>query len=60
MTDPLFLLVYIFLFPGFAFLILYAWALSFLDRKIAARMQQRVGPPSTSRLPISSRCSQKR
>jgi NADH-quinone oxidoreductase subunit H len=45
MTDPLFLLVYIFLFPGFAFLILYAWALSFLDRKIAARMQQRVGPP---------------
>ena len=45
MTDPLFILFYIFIFPGFFFLFGYALFLSYLDRKIAARMQQRVGPP---------------
>ncbi|MFA5266959.1 MAG: complex I subunit 1 family protein [Methanoregula sp.] len=45
MTDPVFILLYIFVFPGFFFLFAYALFLSYLDRKIAARMQQRVGPP---------------
>ena len=45
MTDPVFILLYIFVFPGFFFLFVYALFLSYLDRKIAARMQQRVGPP---------------
>jgi len=45
MIDPLFILIYIFAFPGFLFLFAYALFLSYLDRKIAARMQQRVGPP---------------
>jgi len=45
MTDPVFGLIYIFIFPGFLFLFLYALFLAFLDRRIAARMQQRVGPP---------------
>src|SRR5512138_3042045 len=45
MTDPVYILLYIFLFPGFFFLVLYSLFLSWLDRKIAARMQQRVGPP---------------
>jgi NADH-quinone oxidoreductase subunit H len=45
MTDPVFILLYIFVFPGFFFLFAYAFFLSYLDRKIAARMQQRVGPP---------------
>ena len=45
MTDPVSLSLYILVFPGFFFLIAYALFLSFLDRKIAARMQHRVGPP---------------
>jgi NADH-quinone oxidoreductase subunit H len=45
MTDALIFLVYILLFPGFLFLITYALILEFLDRRIAARMQNRVGPP---------------
>jgi len=45
MIDSLLILVYIFLFPGFLFLITYALILEFLDRRIAARMQHRVGPP---------------
>jgi NADH-quinone oxidoreductase subunit H len=45
MTDPVLILLYIFIFPGFFFLFAYALFLSYLDRKIAARMQQRVGPP---------------
>ena len=43
--DPLLLGVYVFLFPGFLFLIAYAFLFQFLDRKIGARMQNRVGPP---------------
>ena len=45
MIDLLIFLIYTFLFPGFLFLITYALILELLDRKIAARMQQRVGPP---------------
>jgi NADH-quinone oxidoreductase subunit H len=43
--DPLLLAVYILIFPGFLFLLTYAFFLQYLDRKIAARMQHRVGPP---------------
>lgn len=45
MIDPVLILVYVFLFPGFLFLFAYALAFEFLDRRIAARMQHRVGPP---------------
>jgi NADH-quinone oxidoreductase subunit H len=45
MTDPVLLFLYIFVFPGIVFLLAYALFCEFLDRKIAARMQQRVGPP---------------
>ena len=43
--DPFLEVVYILLFPGFLFLFVYAFFFQFLDRKIAARMQNRVGPP---------------
>ena len=43
--DPLLLVVYIVLFPGFLFLLFYALFLEFVDRKLLARMQNRVGPP---------------
>ncbi len=43
--DPILLAVYILLFPGFLFLLAYAFFFQFLDRKIGARMQNRVGPP---------------
>jgi NADH-quinone oxidoreductase subunit H len=45
MTDALLLFFYIFLFPGLLFLFVYALFFEFIDRKIAARMQHRVGPP---------------
>jgi len=45
MTDALLLFFYIFLFPGLLFLFVYALFFEFLDRKIAARMQNRIGPP---------------
>ncbi len=45
MTGLLPGLVYIFLFPGFVFLVMYALFFEFIDRKITARMQNRVGPP---------------
>jgi NADH-quinone oxidoreductase subunit H len=45
MTDPLVLVGYILIFPGFIFLLAYSLFFEFLDRKIAARMQHRVGPP---------------
>ncbi len=45
MTDALIIVFYIFLFPGFLFLLSYALILEFLDRRITARMQHRVGPP---------------
>ena len=43
--DAVTLAVYILFFPGFLFLLGYALFFEFLDRKIAARMQNRVGPP---------------
>jgi len=41
----LLLVIYVLLFPGFLFLLAYGFLLQYLDRKIAARMQARVGPP---------------
>jgi NADH-quinone oxidoreductase subunit H len=38
-------LVYYLLFPGFAFLALSGMVVSWLDRKVTARVQWRVGPP---------------
>jgi NADH-quinone oxidoreductase subunit H len=43
--DPFFLLLYVLIFPGFLFLAAYALFLAYLDRKVGARMQHRVGPP---------------
>lgn len=43
--DPILLVVYVLLFPGFLFLAAYAFLFQYLDRKMAARMQNRVGPP---------------
>lgn len=45
MTDPLLLLAYILVFPGFLFLFAYSMVFELLDRRIVARMQNRVGPP---------------
>ena len=45
MISPFLLILYILIFPGFLFLLGYALFLQFVDRKIAARMQDRVGPP---------------
>lgn len=42
MLEPLF---YILIFPGFVFLIAFSLAAEFIDRKIYARLQNRVGPP---------------
>jgi len=38
-------LFYIFIFPGFIFLSIYGLLLEFLDRKLYARFQNRIGPP---------------
>jgi len=38
-------LFYILIFPGFLFLIFFALGAEFLDRRIYARLQNRVGPP---------------
>ena len=43
--DPALLLLYMLVFPGFLFLLGYAFFLQFVDRKVSARMQARVGPP---------------
>ena len=43
--EPWLLLLYVLVFPGFLFLLGYAFLLQFADRKISARMQARVGPP---------------
>jgi NADH-quinone oxidoreductase subunit H len=45
MIDLVLLIIYVFVFPGFLFLFAYALTFEFLDRRIAARMQHRVGPP---------------
>lgn len=33
------------IYPGFAFLLLCAWAVEWVDRRVTARLQGRVGPP---------------
>lgn len=38
-------LFYILIFPGFLFLVLFGLAAEFIDRKVYARLQNRVGPP---------------
>ncbi len=38
-------LLNILLFPGFLFLTVFAWAAEYIDRKLCARLQNRVGPP---------------
>ncbi|MFW5917867.1 MAG: complex I subunit 1/NuoH family protein [Haloferacaceae archaeon] len=38
-------LLYLLVFPGFAFLFSYALAAEYVDRKLYARLQNRVGPP---------------
>ncbi len=43
--EPWLLLVYALIFPGLLFLLAYALFLQYADRKISARMQNRVGPP---------------
>ncbi|MFA4825232.1 MAG: complex I subunit 1 family protein [Methanoregula sp.] len=45
MTDPLLTILYILVFPGFVFLLIYSLFIEFLDRRVTARMQNRVGPP---------------
>ncbi len=41
----LWMLVKLFIFPGFLFLAVYSLALAFMDRKLYARLQSRQGPP---------------
>jgi NADH-quinone oxidoreductase subunit H len=43
--SPLLLIPYVLVFPGFLFLYSYSFLFEFVDRKAAARMQSRVGPP---------------
>jgi NADH-quinone oxidoreductase subunit H len=38
-------LLNILIFPGFVFLTVFAWAAEYVDRKLGARLQNRVGPP---------------
>jgi len=45
MNDILYLVLYVLVFPGFLFLLGYALFLEFVDRRVTARMQHRVGPP---------------
>lgn len=45
MTEVLRTLFRVLIFPGFIFLSSFGFALEFLDRKLYARMQNRVGPP---------------
>ena len=43
--DIFLTLLYLFIFPGFLFLFAFSLFTEYLDRKIYARMQRRVGPP---------------
>ena len=43
--DPILSLIYLLIFPGFLFLIIYGLFAEYLDRKLYARIQRRVGPP---------------
>ena len=42
MIRPLF---EIFIFPGFAFLVVFGFAAEYIDRKLYAKLQNRIGPP---------------
>ncbi|HEY5133158.1 MAG TPA: complex I subunit 1 family protein [Candidatus Krumholzibacteriaceae bacterium] len=42
MAWPLF---WITVFPGFLFLCVFAWAVEYVDRKLYAKLQNRIGPP---------------
>jgi NADH-quinone oxidoreductase subunit H len=44
-VDAVLLVLYGLVFPGLLFLIGYAFLLEYVDRKLVARMQSRVGPP---------------
>ena len=43
--DLLLTLLYLFIFPGFIFLFVFSLFTEYLDRKVYARIQRRVGPP---------------
>ncbi|OGS45313.1 MAG: hypothetical protein A3K66_02130 [Euryarchaeota archaeon RBG_16_67_27] len=43
--DPGWLVLYVFVFPGLLFLLAYALFMEYVDRKLGARIQNRVGPP---------------
>ncbi len=43
--NELYKIFYLLIFPGFAFLVVYGLLLEWADRKIVARLQNRVGPP---------------
>ncbi len=45
MTGIAMALFYLLVFPGFAFLLLYALFCEWVDRRVYARLQNRVGPP---------------
>ena len=43
--NTLWTILYMMVFPGFLFLVSYSWACEWVDRKLYARFQNRVGPP---------------
>lgn len=45
MTEPILLVLYVLVFPGLLFLFGYALLFQYIDRKVVARLQNRVGPP---------------
>lgn len=45
MMNILWTILYMMVFPGFLFLVSYSWACEWVDRKLYARFQNRVGPP---------------
>lgn len=45
LVDTLLALVYLLIFPGFLFLFSFSLFIEYLDRKVYARIQRRVGPP---------------
>ena len=60
LTTALLNLGYILIFPGFLFCFVIGLLLCGIDRKLVARMQKRVGPPSCSPSTISSSSAARR